>query len=195
MSKLSEALHEIVSLLRGTCPVALVGGLAVSARCEPRFTRDIDLVVGVEDDAGAEAVVHALVRRGLAIVSTFEQAKIGRLATVRLRRDASSPLVDLLFASSGIELEIAAAADGEIVLGGVVPLATTGHLIAMKLLSRDDARRPRDHDDLIQLTRLATPRDWALALAAVTLIESRGFSRGRGLRAALAEWQREQAPP
>lgn len=29
---------------------ALVGGLAVSARAEPRFTRDIDLAVVVEDD-------------------------------------------------------------------------------------------------------------------------------------------------
>ena len=33
---------------------ALVGGLAVSARTEPRFTRDIDIVVAVEDDTRAE---------------------------------------------------------------------------------------------------------------------------------------------
>jgi ribosomal protein L14 len=32
---------------------ALVGGLAVSVRVEPRFTRDIDLVVAIEHDAAA----------------------------------------------------------------------------------------------------------------------------------------------
>jgi len=29
---------------------AVVGGLAVSARTEPRFTRDVDLVIAVSDD-------------------------------------------------------------------------------------------------------------------------------------------------
>jgi hypothetical protein len=32
---------------------ALIGGLAVSTRIEPRFTRDIDLAVSVPDDASA----------------------------------------------------------------------------------------------------------------------------------------------
>ncbi len=34
---------------------ALVGGLAVSARSEPRFTRDIDLAVAVDGDQQAES--------------------------------------------------------------------------------------------------------------------------------------------
>jgi hypothetical protein len=33
----------------------LVGGLAVSVRTEPRFTRDVDLVVAISDDHAAEA--------------------------------------------------------------------------------------------------------------------------------------------
>lgn len=37
-------------------------------------------------------------------------------------------------------------------------------------------------------------RDWALARAAVTLIERHGFARGRDLLAALAEWQRRALP-
>jgi hypothetical protein len=32
----------------------VVGGLAVSARTEPRFTRDVDLVIAVSDDQSAE---------------------------------------------------------------------------------------------------------------------------------------------
>lgn len=39
---------------------ALVGGLAVSARTEPRFTRDADIAVAVDSDAEAEAVVRRL---------------------------------------------------------------------------------------------------------------------------------------
>lgn len=40
---------------------ALVGGFAVLVRCDPRFTRDIDLVVAVTGDEEAEAVVRTLV--------------------------------------------------------------------------------------------------------------------------------------
>jgi hypothetical protein len=39
---------------------ALVGGFAVSARSEPRFTRDLDFAVAVADDEVAEGVVRAL---------------------------------------------------------------------------------------------------------------------------------------
>ena len=43
---------------------AVVGGLAISARTEPRFTRDVDLVIAVSDDQGAEQAVHSLQCRG-----------------------------------------------------------------------------------------------------------------------------------
>jgi hypothetical protein len=39
---------------------ALVGGFAVSARAEPRFTRDIDAAVMVADDADSEELVRSL---------------------------------------------------------------------------------------------------------------------------------------
>ena len=39
---------------------ALIGGLAVSARAEPRFTRDVDVCVVVPDDATAERSVPQL---------------------------------------------------------------------------------------------------------------------------------------
>ncbi|MGH8938524.1 MAG: nucleotidyl transferase AbiEii/AbiGii toxin family protein, partial [Actinomycetes bacterium] len=40
---------------------ALVGGFAVSVRTEPRFTRDIDVAVLVDDDPGAERLVRSLI--------------------------------------------------------------------------------------------------------------------------------------
>ena len=39
----------------GAPPFAVVGGLAVSARTEPRFTRDVDVAVAVANEAAAEA--------------------------------------------------------------------------------------------------------------------------------------------
>jgi hypothetical protein len=39
---------------------ALVGGLAVSARAVPRFTKDLDFAVAVANDTEAEEVVHRL---------------------------------------------------------------------------------------------------------------------------------------
>jgi predicted nucleotidyltransferase len=102
---------------------ALVGGFAVSVRTEPRFTRDIDLVVAVPDDATAE----------------------------------------------------------ELLPGVIVPVATVGHLIALKLLARDDRVRPQDAGDLRSLLAVADQADMNFARDAVAMIETRGFARGREL--------------
>ena len=95
-------------------------------------------------------------------------------------------VTDLLFASSGIEHEIVDGADEmAIVADLVVPVASVGHLIAMKLLGRDDRRRPADADDLRNLRTIAAEHDWALAERSVELVELRGYARGRDLSAAL----------
>jgi len=91
-----------------------VGGLAVSVRTEPRFTRDADIAVLVADDRDAEALVRALQARRWRVVAAIEQEAARRLATVRLApadEGVLGTVVDLLFASSGIEPEIVAAAD------------------------------------------------------------------------------------
>ena len=62
---------------------ALVGGLAVSARTEPRFTRDVDLVIAVQSDTDAEQAVRALQLRGYRILAPVEQETAKRLATAR----------------------------------------------------------------------------------------------------------------
>ena len=90
----------------------------------------------------------------------------------------------LLFASCGIEPEIVAAAVA-VVRDLVLPVACVGHLIAMKLLARDDRRRPLDADDLFSLRRIANDQDWDVAEVAVELITDRGYARGRQLRPAL----------
>ena len=162
---------------------ALVGGLAVSARAEPRTTRDVDLVVAVSGDPQAEKLVRDLRARGYTLVEHLEQDATGRLATVRFiapGEDEEGVLVDLLFASSGVEPEIVARAEEiEIAAGISLPIATTGHLIALKLLARDDRNRPQDFDDLRALLEEASPEDVGQAREALQLVIERGYDRGR----------------
>jgi len=182
--RLQEALRRIAAdLAEAQAARALVGGLAVSARTEPRFTKDIDLAVAVADDHDAETLVGYLKSRGYEIAALVEQEAAGRLATVRLiPPGVPSLVVDLLFASSGIEPEIVKAAESLDVIEGVpLPVATIPHLIATKVLSRDDVRRPQDRVDLVALLKVAQPSDIAAAQTALGLIHDRGFHRGKDL--------------
>jgi len=165
---------------------ALVGGLAVSARTEPRFTRDADFAVALPGDAEAEALIHNLRGQGYLVHAVVEQDAVGRLATVRLSESpqAEAPMVDLLFASSGIELEVVAEVI-ELLPGLPIAVARTGHLMALKLLARDDLSRPQDQADLRALLRVAGLDELARAREAVTLITARGYHRDRDLVSAL----------
>lgn len=190
MTSVESALRRIVADLAHTgCAFALVGGLAISARADPRFTRDADLVVSVADDDGAEQVLRELMARGYVLVATVEHDEAHRLATARLASPVAPDeqlIVDLLFASSGVEPEIAARAEPLEVLDGlVVPVAAVGDLLALKLLSRDDATRPQDAADIRTLFVTAADDDLALARATAALITGRGYARGRDLVAAL----------
>ena len=68
-----------------------------------------------------------------------------------------------------------------------IPVATVGHLIALKLLARDDRQRPLDADDLRSLSAVASDAEWDRAALAVALIEQRGYHRERDLSGALRE--------
>jgi hypothetical protein len=112
-----------------------------------------------------------------------EQEAAGRLATARLvppGEGETGVVLDVLFASSGIEPEVAAAAEVLEILPGLrVPVASAGHLLALKLLSRDDRTRPQDRVDLGALLHVATPADLDEARHGVALIHARGFQRDR----------------
>ncbi len=154
----------------------MIGGLAVSARSTPRFTKDIDFAVAVCDDAASEALIHRLRGRGYTPHEIVEHEYLDRLSTVRLIADPLDVAVDLLFASSGIEEEIVAAATSLEILPDLrVPVAAAGHLIALKVL----ARRGQDLTDLDALLTVAGEADIALAREAVALIAARGFNRGQ----------------
>jgi predicted nucleotidyltransferase len=161
---------------------SVIGGIAISARTEPRFTRDIDIAVAVENDSQAEKLTLDFKGSGFEILATIEQEATDRLATVRLTNQRIPIITDLLFASSGIEVEIVREANVIEVFKNVpAPVARVGHLIALKVLSRNDETRPQDVADLRQLLLVADESERALAREAVQLIEARGFHRSKNL--------------
>jgi predicted nucleotidyltransferase len=174
---------------------ALVGGLAVSVWAEPRLTRDVDLAVSAADDAAAEEVVHRFVALGYTPVMATEHEVADRLSNVRLEHELlGEVVVDLLFASSGIEPETVASAQKlEILPDLIVPVASIGHLVAMKLLARDDRNRPADYDDLCSLLEVASAQDLEQARDAIDLIRQRGYDRGRDLAGDLTTLEQERS--
>jgi predicted nucleotidyltransferase len=164
-------------------PSALVGGLAVSTWTNPRTTRDVDIVVSTSADADAEGIVFALRSRGYSVATVLDHEPSGRMATARLLNSAEPGVfVDLLFASSGIEPEIVRDARRlEVVEGLTLAVAAIPHLMAMKLLARNDRERPQDWDDLRSLHAASQPGDVDRVRQLLFLIEVRGFNRGRRL--------------
>lgn len=183
MAPVEAALRRAVADLNAVkARWALVGGLAVSARTIPRFTKDLDFAIAVADDGEAENMVHQLRSRDYRPVEVLEQDYVERMSGVRLAHIGSDVVVDLLFASSGIENEVVAGADRLEVLPGLsVPVATTAHLIALKAL----AGRNQDLTDLGYLIPAASPTELDTARDAVKLIQARGFNRGQDVTADL----------
>ncbi len=165
---------------------ALVGGLAVSVRGEPRTTKDVDLAVAVEDNPELESLVRDLLARGYRISDPpHEHLDLNRIASVHLLAPgADGVVVDLLAATSGIEPEVVAAAEPfEVYAGLNVPVVTTGHLLALKTL----AGRFQDLADLENLLQHAEDKHLQDAREALELISRRGFDRGKHLQAEFAK--------
>jgi predicted nucleotidyltransferase len=200
VSALGDALGTVASILGSADRNwALVGALAVSARTQPRFTRDVDVAVAVADDPDAEAMVRRFSAQGYAVFSIVEQAATKRLATARLSRQppaGEAPvIVDLLFASSGVEPELPQQAEVIPLLAGVeVPVARTGHLLALKVLSRSP-EWPQDSADIATLMQVIDAVERARAVDAARLIASRGFARGKSLETESWHWSGRARTP
>ena len=66
MNAIARALRDFLAERPAGVGFALVGGLAVSARTEPRFTRDLDFAIAVADDCCPRTTAAA---RGIARIS------------------------------------------------------------------------------------------------------------------------------
>jgi predicted nucleotidyltransferase len=148
MNLVYEALSRVTGCLSDfEVRFALIGGLAVSARSEPRFTRDVDLIVEAHSDGEAERLIHSLLGRGYGIHAQLEQKTAKRRATCRLfeRANPDGVIIDLFFANFGIEDEVLLTASEEEIAEGIsLPIVQAEDLIALKLLAVSNRNRPRD---------------------------------------------------
>jgi len=72
-----------------------------------------------------------------------------------------------------------------------VPVARIEHLIALKVLARDDEKRPQDRADLVVMLAEASPDEIARGREALQLITARQFHRGKDLLSSLDELYRQ----
>jgi hypothetical protein len=164
---------------------ALVGALALGVYARPRATLDADIALVVRDDSDANDFAKALQARGYLALEAGVHPQEGHFTSARFVspvRAGGRLIVDFMFDTTGIEKEIVASADRLAVSREFeAPIATRGHLIAMKILSN----RPQDGVDLQELLRRATPTDLDEARSAVRLITERNRDGGRDLLGAL----------
>ncbi|MDZ4849535.1 MAG: nucleotidyl transferase AbiEii/AbiGii toxin family protein [Pirellulaceae bacterium] len=184
MRQIEQVTREVVTwLMANRYGYALIGGLAVSFRTIERFTKDIDLVIAVENDQQAESCVRELAGLGYQVQMLLEQTKHGRIATVRMiKAPAGSVFIDLLFSSSGIEAEIVAGSEPiEVFENLSVAVASLSGLLALKVLSADPNSRPQDVIDIKNLLAEARSEDLEEAIRLLQLVHERGHNRSKDL--------------
>jgi hypothetical protein len=140
---LHQTLADVADLLgEKNIPFVVIEGIAVSVRGEPRFTADVDAVLGADVD------------RALALIREFDGTPFRPLFAdvddvvrttflLPLRHRGTSVKVDLAIGLSGFERQAIHRATLVDLAGCAVPIATSEDLILMKVL----AVRPRDMAD------------------------------------------------
>lgn len=157
---------------------ALIGGLALAAHGADWSTTDIDIVISLCSDRSTATLADALRARGH-WVKYLPHEILREILVVLPRVEESGPLgvVDLLPWACGFEHEIVASANLRVVHHVPLPVASIGHLLAVKLKAMQDVQRARDQTHLCALLSLATQVDREVARDALMLSFERGFLR------------------
>lgn len=137
-----EAVREALRALNeADVPYAVVGATALSVRGYPRMTRDLDVVVVVDD---AWLALDALLDAGFKSVAPINRDEDPEAMYVLTKGDAE---VDLLVASSEPESTIVAEAGHADVFGERAKVASLEHLLLMYLYSN----QPRHLGDFARI--------------------------------------------
>lgn len=123
-------------------PYALVGAVALAVRGLPRMTRDLHVVVLLED---AYAALDALAGVGFSSVTPWTRAT--EPEPMYVLEDAEGNEVDVLVAAGEPESTIVAEAPKAMAFGVRAPVATLEHLVLMYLYSN----QPRHLGDLARI--------------------------------------------
>ncbi len=131
---------------------ALIGGHAVNAWLEPRFTADVDIVVATGPD-DFERLKQVLADEGFAVTREHGAGQPSGPDFVRFESDSSALILEVQAAKTAFQQEVVRRAG----VGAAGPrVATVEDLIVMKLI----ADRAKDQVDLIGLVDLPDV-DWA----------------------------------
>ncbi|MEX0608376.1 MAG: nucleotidyl transferase AbiEii/AbiGii toxin family protein [Balneolaceae bacterium] len=139
---LNNTLHEITDLLeKHKLPYMVIGGYAVLFHGEPRFTEDIDIVLGVDSsslDQVLKAVDNKFEARAKDATQFVEQTNV--LPLISLKNNIK---VDLIFSFIDFERNAIQKALSVDIEGKKVQIVRAEDLIIYKLL----AGRPKDLED------------------------------------------------
>ncbi|MGD9635818.1 MAG: DUF6036 family nucleotidyltransferase [Pirellulales bacterium] len=144
-------------LTRNQVRHALVGGLAVALRGQPRATIDVDMILATDVDDVLDLIARLPASPFLPLFVDVEEIVQASLILPLRHRDTGVK-VDMAIGLSGFERQAVERAQLCDVAGTKVPVATAEDLIIMKSL----AARPRDQQDLEGLVvAQASSIDWS----------------------------------
>lgn len=144
VSRLWEILSRITRELdQEKVPYMLIGGLAVLRYGEPRFTKDVDLTVGL-DEREATRVLAAMKRAGLSCIAERPEQLVMRSFFLPFVEDSTRITIDVAFGRTVFEVEALAKSKTVRINGESVRVCSPEHLIVHKII----ASRPRDLDDV-----------------------------------------------
>lgn len=131
-------------------PACLIGGVAVSARVHPRFTKDLDLLITVEHGE-IDALIDLARRQGYDVSSLDRELADAGLLRLPGPAARPGPSVDLITVDSRWLEEVVRRAT-PLDLGAVtLHVASLEDLVLLKL----DAHRPQDIDDILAIKDVA----------------------------------------
>ena len=137
---LIEALRDLNDLVRRErLPTTIIGGVAASLLGRPRLTKDIDLLVRLDEQEWA-AFLQAAQSAGFATRGENPLLFAQQNRVLLLRHQSSAVDIDVIFGATSFEDEIIRRSSIVQVHGLSLPLPTPEDLVAMKWL----AHRPQD---------------------------------------------------
>lgn len=122
---------------------ALIGGLAISIRGQPRMTADVDVLIAA-DIKRALALAAALPQSSFRPLFEDVEEVITRAFLLPLRHRSTNVKVDIAIGLSGFERQAVGRAEPLELAGCTVPVASAEDLLIMKIL----AGRPQDEQDI-----------------------------------------------
>lgn len=139
---------------------ALMGGLAVAVRGEPRSTLDVDVVLACDVDRALVLLKSLGASRFKPYFDGVEEViRTGLLLPLEHRETAIR--IDLSIGMSGFDRDAIAQSTQSTMGGRSIPVVAAEYLVVMKQL----ASRPRDLEDIKSiLLRQGVKFDWNLAL-------------------------------